>query len=114
MQIKNKEELLSLIWANGGNAKPVIIFWEDAGHGWLQVPMQLCDKLAISNKISKFSYLSRGFYYLEEDCDLSLFLNAIMIDYNNDELRKLFWDNCPKEYEENSHIRNFKRVAIAG
>ena len=39
----------------------------DAGHAWLQVPIATCRGLAVS----AYSYAdrSRGFAYLEEDCD---------------------------------------------
>ena len=49
---------------------------DDAGHGWLKVPVIELAKLGIVNKISGYSYLNKGFAYLEEDCDLGVFVNA--------------------------------------
>lgn len=46
----------------------------DPGHGWLRVPLQLCEGLDISG----YSYVdtAKGVAWLEEDCDAPLFLRA--------------------------------------
>jgi hypothetical protein len=52
-------------------------FYSDPSHGWLQVPKALIKELGIANEISGYSY-ERGLYvYLEEDCDFSVFTNAV-------------------------------------
>jgi hypothetical protein len=53
-------------------------FYADGGHGWLKVTRLELIKLKIADKISGCSY-QRGTenVYLEEDCDLSLYINAI-------------------------------------
>jgi hypothetical protein len=49
----------------------------DPSHGWGEVPMSLINELGIGGEISSFSYRKGGNAYLEEDCDLSLFLNEM-------------------------------------
>ena len=53
-------------------------FFEDSGHGWLRVPKAELRALGIAAMISGCSYQSQGgaMAYLEEDCDLSTFLQA--------------------------------------
>lgn len=56
-----------------------IAYLQDPGHGWFEVPMELIKSLNIAHKISAYSYLSRdgSIAYLEEDCDASVFHNAM-------------------------------------
>lgn len=51
-------------------------FYSDPSHGWLKVSIQELEQLGIQNKISSYSYMNKGFAYLEEDCDLSLFFKT--------------------------------------
>ena len=53
-------------------------FYEDAGHGWLSVAVNELVALGIADDISTYSYLSPSlkWAYLEEDRDLTIFLNA--------------------------------------
>lgn len=51
-------------------------FYSDPGHGWVKVNRVELDKLGILNKITSYSYQRNDNVYLEEDCDLSTFLNA--------------------------------------
>lgn len=51
-------------------------FYADPGHGWLKVTRQELRDLGILNKITPFSYMRGDFVYLEEDCDLSTFMQA--------------------------------------
>ena len=55
----------------------VFDFISDPGHGWVKVPVILLQSLCISNNISGYSYMRGKFAYLEEDCDASLFINAL-------------------------------------
>ena len=49
----------------------------DPGHAWLKVPKKDLDLLNLSNKITHYSYMRGSFAYLEEDRDLSVFLDAL-------------------------------------
>ena len=49
----------------------------DPGHGWLEVPRGLLDTLGIAGDISAYSYINGTTAYLEEDCDFSLFVQAM-------------------------------------
>lgn len=56
-------------------------FYEDPGHGWLEVPKAHIKALGIAGDISSCSYESDDgkMVYLEEDCDMSIFLvNAVL------------------------------------
>jgi hypothetical protein len=81
----------------------------DAGHGWLEVPLrdlqnaglQLCE-------VSKFSYgqVNDKFVptlYLEEDCDMALFLNALQAKGEEFEL-------VEKHHDGDAFIRNLGRI----
>lgn len=52
-------------------------FISDPGHGWLKVPMMDLLVSGILNKITCFSYYTKDFAYLEEDCDAPTFIKAI-------------------------------------
>jgi hypothetical protein len=49
----------------------------DAGHGWGEVSIDLINELRIGNQISRYSYMKGDKAYLEEDCDLPIFLNKM-------------------------------------
>ena len=51
-------------------------FYEDPGHGWLAVPLELLDRLQLLDQVSRYSYMRGGLAHLEEDCDYSLFWAA--------------------------------------
>lgn len=51
-------------------------FHSDPGHGWLEVSKELLAQLDIADKITSYSYALDTVVYLEEDCDMSLFLEA--------------------------------------
>ncbi len=50
------------------------IFYHDPGHGWLRVPKQEIED--IKWLISPCSYMDESFIYLEEDSDMSIFIEA--------------------------------------
>ena len=54
-----------------------LTFYSDPGHGWLEVPVQLLADLGIKDKVSRYSYRKGEKAYLEEDCDCSLFMQAM-------------------------------------
>ena len=51
--------------------------YSDSGHGWVKVKFSEILKLGIQDKITSFSYTRGGYIYLEEDCDLSVFVEAL-------------------------------------
>lgn len=51
-------------------------FYNDPGHGWLEVTVVELEQLGIDDKISQFSYREGNHAYLEEDCDAPKFLAA--------------------------------------
>jgi len=73
------------------------IYYTDPGHGWLQVRTVELIELGIVNDITPYSYLSNdGLYaYLEEDLDMSTFVNALGIG----------WDNLEYTYQHTT-VRN--------
>ena len=48
----------------------------DPGHAWCKVPFSVLAELRIVDAITYYSYVRKGFAYLEEDCDLSAFVAA--------------------------------------
>ena len=52
-------------------------FLADAGHGWLEVSLQELKDLNLIHKISNYSYINGPNAYLEEDCDLGTFVEAL-------------------------------------
>ena len=62
-------------WNRESKASENFTFYEDASHGWLEVPKSLLKELGIADQISSYSYQSGDMVYLEEDADLSLFIS---------------------------------------
>jgi len=62
----------------------VFNYYSDPGHGWIKVPISLLEGLGIAGKVSRYSYMRKGFGYLEEDCDASLFFNAYRLKFGFD------------------------------
>lgn len=52
-------------------------FYSDPGHGWLAVPRQELINLGVLHKISRYSYQRKDMVYLEEDCDVSRYAQAL-------------------------------------
>jgi alcohol dehydrogenase YqhD (iron-dependent ADH family) len=55
----------------------VFNFIHDAGHGWIKVDKNFFNSLNILNKISSYSYQDEDNYFLEEDCDAYVFVEAL-------------------------------------
>ena len=51
--------------------------YADPMHAWLKVPYRELEELGIVGKISSFSYRDGNNVYLEEDCDMPLYVKAI-------------------------------------
>ena len=74
--------------------------YADSGHAWAKVKTASLIKLGISDNISSFSYQRNDYTYLEEDCDLNIYVNKLK--ENNIEFKF-------KEYHTNkqSKIRSY-------
>ena len=66
-------------WAYFGceNLQTHFDVFNDPGHGWAKVPIELLEHLGIAGKITRYSYMNGENAYLEEDCDLSLFIDTM-------------------------------------
>jgi hypothetical protein len=80
-------------------------FYADPGHGWLEVPRELLHGLGIANRISGYSYQRMDKVFLEEDCDLYLFSQAMRA-------RGLFFDTVDTHTNGNSFIRSLPRYKV--
>jgi hypothetical protein len=79
---------------------------QDAGHGWIKVPVFLLESLHIADKVSHFSYYRAGYGYLEEDSDAALFFNAYHAKFGADpKLRDRISDR--------SRVRNYAQYNAA-
>lgn len=56
---------------------------DDGSHSWVKVPMQELADLGLANKISRCSYVKGDFAYLEEDCDLAVWIVACLKAYDH-------------------------------
>jgi hypothetical protein len=79
-----------------------INFYSDPSHGWAQIPHQLIHQLGISEKISNYSYTDQHYAYLEEDCDLSLFMQKAEAEGWQIQFKD-------KHTNSDSFIRNYQR-----
>ncbi|CAH1905028.1 conserved hypothetical protein [Candidatus Nitrotoga sp. HW29] len=57
--------------------KKIFHFYADPGHGWLAVKKHYLHSFGIASQITPYSYQRGDTAYLEEDCDLSVFLAAL-------------------------------------
>ncbi|MEY2680671.1 MAG: hypothetical protein RL661_902 [Pseudomonadota bacterium] len=76
--------------------------YADAGHAWLKVKKSELFNLGIAEKITRYSYQYGEFAYLEEDCDLSTFVDAI-----GREKWQTIKDKIPLKMSEFSRIRSY-------
>ena len=77
----------------------------DPGHGWLEVPRAMLTALDIQDRITDYSYLRGSMAYLEEDVDMSTFLQAARSVGLELEIVEV--------YQEHTHIRNYQQYALA-
>jgi len=54
-------------------------FFTDGSHGWLKVSKKRLDKLNILDKITSCSFMRGDYVYLEEDCDLSTYIEGLLL-----------------------------------
>ena len=72
----------------------------DPGHGWLSIPKNLSFGL----EFSKYSYQDKTHYYLEEDLDMSLWLDLV----HSVGIKTSYTE---KTTNEDSFIRDLNRIA---
>lgn len=83
-------------------------FYEDSGHGWLKVDLREIERLGLTTKITYFSYERNGYVFLEEDLDMSTFIDAKKVQDGVDiKLRRHFTNG-------HSKIRNYKPYVRVG
>ena len=75
-------------------------FYEDPGHGWLAVPLELLDRLQLLDRVSHYSYLRGRLAHLEEDCDYGLLARALSD-------RGLLFTVRHHHTDKHSRIRNY-------
>jgi hypothetical protein len=77
----------------------------DPGHGWLEVPRAMLLTLKIQDRITDYSYTHGSMAYLEEDLDMSTFMQAA---------REVGLDiDLVEVYQEHTAIRSYNRYALA-
>lgn len=81
--------------------KITLQIFEDPGHAWVRFPKERLHKLGIAAKISSYSYQRKDMAFLEEDCDLTVLVNALRAAGYEDIKFKESWTN------RYSKIRNY-------
>lgn len=79
-----------------------IIYHNDGGHGWYAVKRKKLESMGILNNVSGFSYERGETVYLEEDCDASLFFNAL----SEEEKATI---KVIDSYQDRSPVRSYSR-----
>ena len=91
------------------------LFYEDGGHGWLRIPKLKADKLGLP--FTPFSYNDSKWVYLEEDCDMRMFIHRDgrfphpMSDENYTDYldyAKQFLSRIQRRYSHSSFIRDLE------
>lgn len=82
-------------------------FWADPGHGWLAVPAAEIRELGIKPSCFSYGVGGGGMIYLEEDCDLGLFMRAKGLTPETSEA--WFAANVVDRYVSNSEDLPFQR-----
>jgi hypothetical protein len=59
--------------------KKTIRVFSDGGHAWAKVKRKELVDLGINSAISSYSYQFKDNVYLEEDCDMSTYINALKL-----------------------------------
>lgn len=80
-------------------------FFSDPGHGWLEVQVAELHELGIAEKISGYSYLNGELAYLEEDCDLSVYLRAKEARKQVVFYKTVFQNNTPIRYFDSFKVK---------
>ena len=78
-----------------------LVFFYDAGHGWLRIYKGVLEALGIAKDISRYSYIKDEMVYLEEDCDAGKLLKALKESGREYNIAKV-------DQGHNSPIRNYR------
>jgi hypothetical protein len=71
-------------------------YYTDPAHGWLAVKFDDIKKLGIGNQISHFSRYKGNTAYLEQDCDMPLFVRAFTQTFGQEpKITQQFYRTCP-------------------
>ena len=81
-------------------------FHVDPGHGWLEVDWTQLKRLELNpSDFSRYSYRNGNTFFLEEDCDASIFVNAYNAKHGDDAF------TYESKHVNNSHpIRNYPQI----
>lgn len=85
--------------------KTIFNVYADPGHAWVKVPVALLISLHIADKITRCSYIRGEHVFLEEDCDLTIFVNAYKEKTGKMPVFKEHHGN------KQSRIRNYERYS---
>lgn len=83
-----------------------INIYTDPGHGWARVKRAELAKLGVLDKVTPYSFERNDSVYLEEDCDLGLYVLALKARGHEIKYRET---NCDRRY---SRIRNYARFNL--
>lgn len=73
----------------------VYTFYQDPGHGWIDVSLAELTRLGIADKISAYSYTNGARAYLEEDCDAAVWIQAKRAHGEDFSLAEVYQDPTP-------------------
>ena len=83
-----------------------ITIYSDPGHAWAKVSKADKAFQAIRDKVSNFSYETTTHVFLEEDCDLKLYIDKLIeMGYTKENLKYRFF----VAKERSSRIRSYPR-----
>jgi hypothetical protein len=87
------------------------LFIETSRHGYLRVPQSELDQLGILEKITEYSYQDNLYAYLEEDCDLTTFIEAKERSHGDDydleeDLFAVYLEEFPFDAELSIQLNN--------
>ncbi len=71
-------------------------YYCDSGHGWLAVKRDELEELNLVYKISSYSYQKNTMVYLEEDCDMQIFLRAVGAKYTSYNIKEVYHNGSSK------------------
>lgn len=97
---------------NASNFPSRFTFYEDSGHGWLEVPFSLLKALGIEDKITGYSYQKGKMAYLEEDLDAVTFWNAYLEAIGRPKDYKYTHSLVTSQYSDSSIVRCYDHYNV--
>jgi hypothetical protein len=86
-----------------------LTFHTDPGHGWLEVSRAELRDLGLLDKVSSCSYQAAQRVYLEEDCDASLYIEALksqgLVQGKDYSIHVDYRDHTPIRFMDHFHIK---------